>query len=72
MKASGLWFLGVITVGIPYIILDALSDIEERGELYMPELDVTSFILMGAGVIIGWFMINQLDKRYEVKKRDGT
>lgn len=70
MKPSRLVWLGIILVGVPYILIDIQSDYQERGEIYFPE-EVNYFQLALAIItIIGVIVIRRnLDNNYRVVKK---
>lgn len=70
MKPSRLVWLGIILVGVPYILIDIQSDYEERGEIYFPDKVNYFQLALAIITIIGVIVIRRnLDNNYRVVKK---
>jgi hypothetical protein len=70
MKPSRLVWLGIILVGVPYMMINIQSDYEEFGEIQFPDKVNYFQLALTVITIIGVIFIRRnLDKNYKVIRK---
>lgn len=70
MKPSRLVWLGIILVGVPYMMINIQSDYEEYGEIQLPEKVNYFHLAIAIVTLVGVIVIRRnLDNNYKVVRK---